>query len=294
MDTRVRRYNVGATRARASTGRRAAHAAASKRPVKSRGGNGKLPADIGIPSGPGPQETLLLRRYARTRDQSLKDQLAQRFLPLARSLALRYRSGSEPLDDLIQVASLGLIKALDGFDPDRGRGSFTAYAVPTILGELRRHFRDRVWGLHLPRGLQERTMEVSDASQELSDALGRSPTVGQISARLDVSEEEVSEALAADEARHTLSLDAPRSREDAESAPAVETVGKPEPGYEAVESQLAVADAKLDQRERLVLRLRFERDLNQYEIGGIMGVSQMHVSRIMRGALRKLVDAVRG
>jgi RNA polymerase sigma-B factor len=253
--------------------------------------NGKLPNGLGTAGGAGPQETLLLRRYAQTRDDTLKEQLIERFMPLARSLAMRYRGGTEPLDDLIQVASLGLVKALDGFDPERG-GSFTAYAVPTILGELRRHFRDRVWNLHLPRGLQERTMAVGDAVQKLSDEFGRSPTVAQIALKLDVSEEEVLEALEASEARRTLSLDAPRSREDAESVPAIETVGKLERGYEAIESQLCAAGADLDEREQLVLRLRFGRDLNQYEIGRMIGVSQMQVSRIMRGALRKLLDAV--
>jgi RNA polymerase sigma-B factor len=278
-----------------ATGRARTGSAGKRRPPtaedKPRHANGKLPNGLATVGGAGPQETLLLRRYAETKDAQLKEQLTERFLPLARSLALRYRGGTEPLDDLIQVASLGLIKALDGFDPERGR-SFTAYAVPTILGELRRHFRDRVWNVHLPRGLQERTMEVNDAIQKLSDELGRSPTVSHISERLELAEEQVLEALQADEARRTLSLDAPRSREDAESAPAVETVGGAERGYEAVESQMCSADADLDEREQLVLRLRFGRDLNQYEIGGMIGVSQMQVSRIMRGALRKLLQAV--
>jgi RNA polymerase sigma-B factor len=254
--------------------------------------NGKLPNGLGGAHGAGPKETLLLRRYCETRDPRLKEELTERFLPLARSLAMRYRGGTEPLDDLIQVASLGLVKALDGFDPERGR-SFTAYAVPTVLGELRRHFRDRVWNVHLPRGLQERTMDVNEAIQKLSDEFGRSPTVIQIGERLDLTEEEVLEALQADEARRTLSLDAPRSREDGESAPTVETVGRAEAGYETVESQLCSTDADLDEREQLVLRLRFGRDLNQYEIGRVIGVSQMQVSRIMRGSLRKLLDAVR-
>src|ERR671923_2298678 len=158
-------------------------------------------------------ETALLRRYAETRDPALKEELVLRFLPLARSLALRYRSASEPLDDLIQVASLGLIKALDGFDLERGR-SFIAYAAPTILGELRRHFRDRVWEVRLPRGLQERTMAVAEAAGNLADELGRSPTVTQIAGRLGLEPDEVSEALQADEARRTLSLDLPRARDE--------------------------------------------------------------------------------
>ena len=236
-------------------------------------------------------EAALICRYAATRDPGLKEELVRRFLPLARSLALRYRGAPEPLDDLVQVASLGLVKALNGFDPKRG-DSFKAYAAPTILGELRRHFRDRVWEVRLPRGLQERTMAVSEAADELSDELGASPTVSQIAARLGWEEDDVSEALQADEARRTLSLEVPRSREDAGSATILETLGETEPGYDAVEAQLAAEEAPLDERERLVLKLRFEQDLNQYEIGHRLGVSQMQVSRILRRALRKLLAAV--
>ena len=236
-------------------------------------------------------ENALLRRYAETGDAALKEELVGRFLPLARSLALRYRGASEQLEDLIQVASLGLVKALDGFDLERGR-SFIAYAAPTILGELRRHFRDRVWDVRLPRGLQERTMAVSEAASQLSDDLGHTPTVPQIAERLGLDNEEVWEALQADEARRTLSLDVPQNRQDRESLPMVETVGETEPGYDAVEAQLAADDAPLDERERRVLRLRFEQNLNQYEIGRRLGVSQMQVSRIMRRGLRKLLAAV--
>jgi len=248
---------------------------------------------LAAPDAPHVDEAALLERFARTRDPALKEELTKRFLPLARSLALRYRGASEQLEDLIQVASLGLVKALDGFDPDRGR-SFIAYAAPTILGELRRHFRDRVWEVRLPRGLQERTMAVQEAGEVLAEQLGRTPTIHQIAGRLDLSEEEVAEALQADEARRTLSLDMPRNRADAESVPMVETVGGAEPGYDRVEAQLAAEGAPLDERERRVLRLRFEEDLNQYEIGRRLGVSQMQVSRIMRRALRKLLDAVQG
>jgi RNA polymerase sigma-B factor len=238
-------------------------------------------------------EDALLRRYATTRDPQLKEELVHRFLPLARSLALRYRATPEPLEDLIQVASLGLVKALDGFDPERGKG-FNAYAAPTILGELRRHFRDRVWEVRLPRGLQERTMAVSEAAGELSDEQGHTPTVSQIAERLNLDDEEVSEALQADQARRTLSLEVPRSREDIGSTTILETLGETEPGYDAVEAQLAAEDAPLDEREHRVLRLRFEQDLNQYEIGRRLGVSQMQVSRIMRTALGKILAAVQG
>ncbi len=211
---------------------------------------------------PGPDEDRLLRRYAETHDPELKAELSERFLPLARSLALRYRGTSEQLDDLFQVASLGLVKALDGFDPARGE-NFVAYAAPTILGELRRHFRDRVSDVRLPRGLQERAMAVSGAIRELSDEGGNTPTVSAIASRLDLSEEEVSEALQADEARRTLSLDAPggpsRCRHRAARgvggggrAPAT-TRSRPSSPRRRRRSTSASA---------LVLMLRFEDDLN--------------------------------
>jgi RNA polymerase sigma-B factor len=239
------------------------------------------------------REDELLRRYADCGDTTLRAELVERFMPLARSLAMRYRGGTEPLDDLVQVASLGLVKAIDGFDPGRGK-PFTAYAVPTILGELRRHFRDHVWPVHLPRSLQERTTEVEDTITWLTEELGTGPTVAQIADRLDVEQEDVLEAMRADEARRTLSLDAPRHRDEEESVPTVETVGAEEAGYDTVEASLSARAAGLDEREWHVLRLRFVDDLNQYEIGARIGVSQMQVSRIIRGALSKLLGAIQG
>jgi RNA polymerase sigma-B factor len=239
------------------------------------------------------REELLLRRYAETGERAVRDELVDRFMPLARSLAMRYRGGSEPLDDLVQVANLGLVKAIEGFDPARAK-PFTAYAVPTILGELRRHFRDHVWPVHLPRSLQERTLEVEEAITALTEERGRFPTVGQIAERLDVEQEEVLEAMRADEARRTLSLDAPRRRDEEDPTATVETVGCEEAGYDTVEASISARAAGLDEREWRVLRLRFVDDLNQYEIGERIGVSQMQVSRIVRGALRKLLGAVQG
>lgn len=239
-----------------------------------------------------PEQRALLRRFAESRDPDVRDELAQRFMPLARSLALRYRGGVEPLEDLMQVASLGLVKALNGYDPARGK--FAAYAVPTILGELRRHFRDHVWNVHLPRRLQELAMDINTAVEELSGELGHSPTVAQIAAHIEAGEDEVLDALQADTARRTLSLDAPRRREGDQPEPVIEMVGSTEAGYEAVESQLAAGTADLDEREHMVLQLRFEHDLTQREIGERLDISQMQVSRIMRRALRKLLSAVRG
>jgi RNA polymerase sigma-B factor len=192
----------------------------------------------------------------------------------------------------MQVASLGLVKALDGFDPQVGT-SFNAYAVPTILGEIRRHFRDRVWELRLPRDLQERTMAVREAEASLSEKLTRAPTVSQIAERLELSEEEVLEALDADAARRTLSLDAQEGHGELR-LPMVETVGGEDGGYGRVEDQLAADEVPLTECERTVFRLRFEEDLTQREIGQRIGVSQMQVSRIMRGALRRILQAVQG
>ena len=237
-------------------------------------------------------EAALLARYASTRLPEVRDELCKRFMPLARSLALRYRRQTESLDDLIQVANLGLVKAIDGFDPERGR-PFSAYAVPTILGELRRHFRDHVWNVRLPRGLQELAMRIDEAVSELTEELGRHPTPAQVAERLGVALEEVLEGLEATHARRTLSLDAPRLS-DEQSTPTIETIGSQELGFERVESGFACAEAELTEREWRVLRLRFSESLTQSEIGSELGVSQMQISRISRRALWKLLAAVRG
>jgi RNA polymerase sigma-B factor len=239
------------------------------------------------------QERDLLCRYATTRSKELRERLVTMFAPLARSLAGRYKRSNESFDDLVQVANLALLKAIDGFDPARGR-PFTAYAVPTILGELRRHFRDNVWTLRLPRSLQELTMEVEKATSALTEDLGRSPTVGEIANELELTEEHVLEALTADAARRTTSLDAPRSMEDGEGGTVIDTVADLEPGYDRVESEIASKTAGLDEREQEVLRLRFVKQLSQSEIGKRFGVSQMQISRIQRRALHKLLDAVQG
>jgi RNA polymerase sigma-B factor len=243
--------------------------------------------------GAAPEETLLAE-YASTHRPELERELFVRFQPLARSLAMRYRGGSENNEDLMQVAGLALIKALRGYDPERGR-RFAAYAAPTILGELRRHFRDHSWRLHMPRSLQERTMQVDRTSSELSDELGRAPTASEVADRADLSEEEVIDVYQAREAQRSMSLDMPVHREEADSVPMVETVASTEGGFDTVEAQLAIEQcADLDERERAVIRMRFAEDLNQYEIGERLGVSQMQVSRIMRRGLAKLLEAVQG
>ena len=189
----------------------------------------------------------------------------RRFMPLAKSLALRYRRRTESLDDLVQVASLGLVKSIDGFDPSLGF-PFTAYATPTILGELRRHFRDHVWNLRLPRGLQELTMRIDRATDGLAEELGRHPTPTEIAERLDVTVEDVLDGIEAGHARSTRSLDSPSSQDEG-SLTLVETLGVTEPGYDRVEAEEAAARAELDDREWQVLRLRFVDQMTQREIG---------------------------
>jgi RNA polymerase sigma-B factor len=239
-------------------------------------------------------EDSLLSEYARDRRPDLEEELFIRFQPLARSLAMRYRGGGERAEDLFQVANLALVKALRGYDPDRGR-RFAAYAAPTILGEIRRHFRDHSWRLHMPRSLQERTLEVERTATQLSEELGRAPTVSEVAERAGVDEEDVLDVYQAREAQRSMSLDMPVNRDETESVPMIETIGSLETGFDAVESQLAAESAaSLDEREREVIKMRFVDGLNQYEIGETLGVSQMQVSRIMRRGLAKLLEAVQG
>jgi len=251
--------------------------------------------DGGEGRAPGPAEGLaaereLLARYAKTHDPKLREELVNRFMPLARSLAMRYAGGAEPSDDLIQVASLGLMGAVDRFDPSRGV-PFAAFAGPTILGELRRHFRDRVWTLRVPRGLQEQIRDVEDAITTLASFLERSPTVPEVAERLGTTEDQVLEAMEAANARRTMSLDQPAGIDDgADPASIGDRVGADDPGFELVEERSAIiAGARvLSDVEREVLRLRFVEDLTQSKIADQIGYSQMHVSRILRRALDRV------
>jgi RNA polymerase sigma-B factor len=245
-------------------------------------------------SSPGPGEGLaservLWARFVKDRDPAIREELVRRYLPFAKNLALRYRGASESFDDLLQVASLGLVNAIDRFDPDRG-APFTAFASPTILGELKRHFRDRVWTVRVPRGLHDRMAEVEKAISELTVGLQRSPSVGEIAEKLEIDPTEVLEVLEANHNRRPLSLDRPVGGEDSEESPAAEWVGDEDAGYELVEDKLALEGAlpHLDERERLVLQLRFVEDLTQSQIAERIGHSQMHVSRILRRTLERI------
>jgi RNA polymerase sigma-B factor len=237
-------------------------------------------------------ERQLLVRYHLEGDLAAREELVERFLPLARDLALRYSYTDEPFDDLLQVASLGLIKAIDRFEPGRGT-KFTSYAAPTILGELKRHFRDKGWSLHVPRDLQERTLAVSRETEELSKKLGRSPTVREVATGLGCSVEEVLEAQEAAASYESASLDAPAARDDDESAALVDLLGDVDGSYDLVEDRQAIASTwnALPEVERKVLELRFVHDLTQREIGEQTGYSQMHVSRLLRRALTRLETA---
>jgi len=234
------------------------------------------------------------RLFARLRagDAGARDALAERFLPLTRSLARRYARSSEPMDDLVQVASLALVKAIDRFDPGQGT-AFSSYAVPTIVGELKRHFRDRTWTVRPPRALQELTLRVEHAIARLSHDLDRAPTVGELATALGSSEEQILEALQARDGRSGVSLDVSGSGE--EDHPALQdTLGSPDDGFTTAESRATLDSlmAGLSPRSLEVLRLRFDQDLTQAQIGKLMGVSQMQVSRLIRQALTQMRDSV--
>jgi RNA polymerase sigma-B factor len=224
-----------------------------------------------------------------------RTELIERYMPLARSLALRYRRASEPLDDLIQVASVGLVKAVDRWDPDRGL-AFSSYAVPTILGELRRYFRDSTWDVRPARDVQELCLAVEEARDALWIDLGRSPTVADLAKRVNRPPEEVMEALQASDGRSLRSLDAPVHEEEGDSASAGDLIGGADPGFEQVEAgaTLEQLTSILDDRAREILHLRFSEDLLQSEIAERVGCSQMHVSRIIRSSLERLYAYGRG
>ncbi len=224
----------------------------------------------------------------------MRAELVARFLPLARSLALRYRYTHEPLEDLVQVASLGLLKAIDRFEPDRGN-RFTSFAAPTILGELKRHFRDKGWAVHVPRELQERALALGRATERLSQNLGRPPTIPELATTLEWSIEAVLEAHEVARNYEPASLDAPVAGRDEEVAALIDVLGRIEDGFELAESRDAVARiwSQLSDVERQVITLSYLHDLTQREIGDRIGYSQMQVSRLLRRSVERLVAASR-
>jgi RNA polymerase sigma-B factor len=251
--------------------------------------------NTGPPTDRARQDRVLFERYLESRDPRLRAELVERFLPLARQLARRYQRAEEPFDDLVQVASLGLVKAIDRFDTSRDV-AFSSYAVPTILGELKRHFRDRTWSVRVPRDLQELALKVDKAVTGLSRDLHRAPTVMEIGEVVGASEEQVLEALEAAGAYRATSFDAPRGSEDGDVGDTLgDTVGKEETGFGLAEDRATLYRLlqTLPVREREVLRLRFEHDLTQAEIGERIGVSQMQVSRLIRQSITRLRSAAR-
>jgi RNA polymerase sigma-B factor len=232
------------------------------------------------------EEARLFERYRRTRDSDTRTELVTRYLPLAKRLAGRYQSGAE-YEDLVQVASFALLKAIDRYDPGRGL-AFSSYAVPTIVGELKRYFRDHTWTVRVPRELHDRVLEVRRASEALAATLGRSPTPAELAEALESTVEHVLEALQTASAYRPDRLDAPVDADDDDG-------GRPlavceERGFANAEASAALKPllARLEPRERTILRLRFEDDLTQSEIGALLGISQMHVSRCLRASIATL------
>jgi len=232
----------------------------------------------------------LFQRWQKHGDERARAELVKRFLPLARNLARRYAGAREPFDDLLQVASLGLVKAVDRFDIDRG-AAFSSFAVPTILGELKRYFRDLGWSVHVPRGAQEQALKVQEAQERLTTKTGRPPTVGELAQYLELDVEDVLDALETAAAHHSTSLDAPREdRASGEAGALVDVFGEEDQRYELIDETvtISVAAQELSARERRVLALRFAADMTQTQIAQEIGVSQMQVSRILRRALNRL------
>ncbi len=238
-------------------------------------------------------EEELLRRYAQG-DIRARQSLIEQMMPLARRMAGRYSHTGEAREDLEQVAYLALTKAVDRYDPEVG--PFRAYAVPYMLGELRRHFRDKGWGVHVPRSVQERLMRTNQAVERLLGELGRSPTPKEIAARTGDSVEDVLEALDAAAAYSPSSLDAPfAGADDGEVRTVGDAVGGEDGHYEMVELGATVGPVfrALPEREQLIVKLRFVDDLKQHEIAERIGISQMHVSRLLRRAVDRMTEATR-
>jgi RNA polymerase sigma-B factor len=220
--------------------------------------------------------------------KAARDELVQLHLPLVEHLARRFAGRGEPLDDLVQVGTIGLIKSVDRFDVERGV-EFSTYATPTVVGEIKRHFRDKGWAVRVPRRLQELRLALSAATEELSHSLGRAPTVGELAKRLSISEEEVLEGLESANAYSTVSLDAGTDTEDGPAA-MLDSIGVDDDALEGVEYRESLRPllAQLPQRERQILLLRFFRGMTQSQIAAEIGISQMHVSRLLARTLAEL------
>jgi RNA polymerase sigma-B factor len=236
----------------------------------------------------------LLRRYHEQGDLAAREQLIEQYMSLVRSLARRYSYRGEQLEDLVQIGAIGLIKAIDRFDVNRGV-ELTTYATPNIIGEIKRHFRDRGWAVRVPRGLQELNIQLSRLIEQLTVQHGRSPTIPELAKAAGVTDEEVLEALESGRAYSSLSLSAGSggSGDDGELDP-LESLGTEEHQYEVSEDRAVLAPGfrVLDARERRILHLRFFEGLTQSQIAQQVGISQMHVSRLIRRSLEKIRDEI--
>jgi RNA polymerase sigma-B factor len=243
----------------------------------------------------GVNEKELWRRLRQGRDQRAREELIKLYMPMARRMAGRYAGVVEPYDDLVQVASLGLLNAIDRYDGDRGT-PFVGFAKPTIMGELKRYFRDKVWTIRVPRSLHDRMAAIETATEELTEELSRPPSPQQLAERLDIDVADILEALEARQNRRPLALDRPVQNSDGEEPSPPEWIGEVDGGYELVEDRLTVEGVLpgLDPREREVLRLRFIEDLPQSKIAARIGCSQMHVSRLLRSTLERLREETAG
>jgi RNA polymerase sigma-B factor len=292
-DTRGMRQDedtpVRAPTAPMGRGRRAPYHSRQKMPTATALPQRRVPPARRRTSDGRPDERALFARHRREPDPELREALVERFLPLARQLALRYDAPGNAYEDVFQVACLALVKAVDRFEPDRGV-AFSSYAVPTVLGEIKRWFRDQTWAVHVTRDLQERCLRVSRTVDDLAARLGRPPTVTEVAEAAGCAEEEVLEALEVACAHRAASLDAPQRAEDEGDVALAETIGGEDERLATAErrADLAVLVGRLGPRERRALQLRFECDLTQAEIAGVLGVSQMQVSRILRRALERL------
>ena len=235
----------------------------------------------------------LLRRYHEEGDLAAREQLIEQYMSLVRSLARRYSYRGEQLDDLVQIGAIGLIKAIDRFDLDRGV-ELTTYATPNIIGEIKRHFRDKGWSVRVPRGLQELNVQLSRIIEEQTVELGRSPTIAELAKAADAEEEEVLEALESGRAYSSVSLSAAVGQDEEGELDPLESLGADEPQYEVSEDRAVLAPGfrVLDERERTIIHLRFFKGLTQSQIAQQVGISQMHVSRLIRRSLEKIRDEI--
>jgi RNA polymerase sigma-B factor len=234
-------------------------------------------------------EQELLRKVRDAKDPAAREELITRYLPLVRSLARRFASRGQPVEDLIQVGSIGLIKAIDRFDLDRGV-ELSTYATPTILGEIKRYFRDKGWAVKVPRALQDLNVRLNRVTEQLTVKLQRSPTIAELAAATEVTEEEVVEAIESGRAYSSVSIFSGGTNEEEESLELLDCLGQEEQAYEIFEQRRVLAPAmeRLDPRERLILHLRFFEGMTQTQVAARIGISQMHVSRLIRKSIDNL------